>query len=105
MFRKEMDALFPAARGAELTRALVVKQRDATFAAAPGTAAMRLSQRTPVENLFLAGDWTNTGWPSTMESAVRSGRAAAKAVLEAGHPVAAGEAVSRPAGLARLIGR
>jgi squalene-associated FAD-dependent desaturase len=93
MFRKEIDALFPAARGADLTRALVVKQRDATFAAAPGTAMLRPSQRTPIPNLFLAGDWTDTGWPATMESAVRSGRVAAKAALAAARPAATGEVV------------
>jgi squalene-associated FAD-dependent desaturase len=80
-FRKEVDALFPAARGAKLERALVVKQRDATFAAKPGVAALRPKQRTPVAGLYLAGDWTDTGWPSTMESAVRSGALAAREVL------------------------
>lgn len=94
VFRKEMDALFPAARGAELARALVVKQRDATFAASPGTAALRPSQRTPIPNLFLAGDWTDTGWPATMESAVRSGRMAAKAALATAGQAEAGEAVA-----------
>jgi squalene-associated FAD-dependent desaturase len=78
-FGKEMEALFPAARGAEVRRALVVKQRDATFAPRPGIAALRPPQATPVPNLFLAGDWTQTGWPATMESAVRSGRLAAAA--------------------------
>jgi uncharacterized protein with NAD-binding domain and iron-sulfur cluster len=76
-FVKEMAALVPAARGAELVRAIVVKQRDATFAARPGVRALRPSQATPVRNLFVAGDWTDTGWPATMESAVRSGMAAA----------------------------
>jgi squalene-associated FAD-dependent desaturase len=80
-FTKEMAALFPAARGAELKRALIVKQRDATFAPVPGIKALRPSQRTPIANLFLAGDWTDTGWPATMESAVRSGRLAAREVL------------------------
>jgi len=80
-FMKEMAALFPAARGAELKRALIVKQRDATFAPVPGIKALRPSQRTPIANLFLAGDWTDTGWPATMESAVRSGRLAAREVL------------------------
>jgi len=80
-FTKEMASLFPAARGAELKRALVVKQRDATFAPVPGIKALRPSQRTPIPNLFLAGDWTDTGWPATMESAVRSGRLAAREVL------------------------
>ncbi len=83
LFEKEMQALFPAARGAALKRALVVKQRDATFAPLPGIRALRLSQSTPVRNLFLAGDWTDTGWPGTMESAVRSGQLAARAVMQA----------------------
>jgi squalene-associated FAD-dependent desaturase len=77
LFTKEMFALFPPTRGAELTRALIVKQRDATFAARPGVSRLRPGQRTPVQNLFLAGDWTATGWPATMESAVRSGLLAA----------------------------
>jgi squalene-associated FAD-dependent desaturase len=77
LFSKEMFALLPATRGAELKRALVVKQRDATFAAVPGVRRLRPTQATPVPNLFLAGDWTDTGWPATMESAVRSGLLAA----------------------------
>ncbi len=81
VFTKEMAALFPVARGADLKRALVVKQRDATFAPLPGVAALRPSQRTPIPNLFLAGDWTDTGWPATMESAVRSGRSAAREAI------------------------
>jgi uncharacterized protein with NAD-binding domain and iron-sulfur cluster len=52
------------------------------FSAAPGLDQLRPPQRTPLANLFLAGDWTATGWPATMESAVRSGRLAAKALLE-----------------------
>ena len=90
LFAKEMQALFPAARGAHLKRALVVKQRDATFAPLPGIRALRLSQRTPLPNLFLAGDWTDTGWPATMESAVRSGRLAARAALQAARREASG---------------
>jgi squalene-associated FAD-dependent desaturase len=76
-FTKELFALLPASRGAELKHALVVKQRDATFAGVPGSRRLRPTQATPVPNLFLAGDWTATGWPATMESAVRSGLLAA----------------------------
>ncbi len=79
LFTKELFALLPATRGAELSRALVVKQRSATFAAIPGVAKLRPAQRTPLGNLFLAGDWTDTGWPATMESAVRSGIFAGRA--------------------------
>src|SRR3990172_8165986 len=83
LFGREVQSLFPAARTAEIKRALVVKQRDATFAARPGVARPPPPQRTPVGNLFLAGDWTATGWPATMESAVRRGRLAAREVLKA----------------------
>ena len=82
LFSKEMFALLPETRGAELVRSLVVKQRDATFDAAPGVGRLRPTQVTPLPNLFLAGDWTQTGWPATMEGAVRSGRMAAKAVIQ-----------------------
>ena len=83
MFSKEMFALLPETRGAELVRSLVVKQRDATFDAVPGVGRLRPTQATPLANLFLAGDWTQTGWPATMESAVRSGQMAAQAVIRA----------------------
>jgi len=77
----ELERLLPRARHARLEGWLVVKQREATFAAAPGSARHRLPSNTPVANLFLAGDWTDTGWPSTVESAVRSGLACAREVL------------------------
>jgi len=80
IFTKELWSLLPGLRGASLDRALVVKQRQATFAARPRVAALRPPQRTPVRGLFLAGDYTHTGWPATMESAVRSGLLAARAV-------------------------
>ena len=60
---------------------MVVKERDATFRSSPGTSKHRPPQTTPIPNLFLAGDWTDTGWPSTMEGAVRSGVFAADALL------------------------
>ena len=75
-----MARLFPAAREAEIARFLVVKERRATFRPIPGAAARRLPQATPVPNLVLAGDWTRTRWPSTMESAVLSGVLAADAL-------------------------
>jgi squalene-associated FAD-dependent desaturase len=81
LFTKEMFALFPETRGAELVRSLVVKQREATFDAVPGVSVLRPTQATPLRNLILAGDWTQTGWPATMESAVRSGQLAASAVI------------------------
>ncbi|MFM9018287.1 MAG: hydroxysqualene dehydroxylase HpnE [Actinomycetota bacterium] len=69
----EVRALLPGARDAALTQWAVTKDARATFAPAPGQAARRPRARTPVEGLVLAGTWTATGWPATMEGAVRSG--------------------------------
>lgn len=82
LFVAEMARAFPAASTARVTRFLSVKQIDATFRVTPGSTAARLPQTTAVPNLFLAGDWTDTDWPSTMESAVRSGNLAADAAAE-----------------------
>ena len=56
-------------------------EHGATFAVRPGVEALRPPQRTPIDGLFLAGDWTDTGWPATMEGAVRSGYLAAQGIL------------------------
>lgn len=74
---------FPAARDATVTHWRVVTEREATFRPLPGSARLRPGPRTGVDGLFLAGAWTDTQWPATMESAVRSGHAAAAAVIEA----------------------
>ena len=79
IFLQAMVEAFPQAAEASVEQLLVVKSA-ATFRCTPGAASHRPATETPVENLFLAGDWTDTGWPSTMEGAVRSGVAAAKAV-------------------------
>jgi hydroxysqualene dehydroxylase len=73
--------LLPAARGARVVDRLVTKERAATFRARPGTAALRPPAQTAVPGLAVAGAWTDTGWPATMEGAVRSGRTAARAAL------------------------
>jgi len=78
----DLSALWPSAREAKLARWWVVTEHGATFAVRPGIDAIRPAQRTPIEGLFLAGDWTATGWPATMEGAVRSGYLAAEGVLE-----------------------
>ena len=75
----ELQRLFPGP--AKLLRAKVVTELTATFSAVPGVDGFRPDQTTPVANLFLAGDWTQTGWPATMEGAVISGYRAAEAVL------------------------
>ncbi len=82
MALKELTEFFPSVAQAKLEKAHVVKEVRATFSAAPGLEAKRPSQTTEISNLFLAGDWTRTGWPATMEGAVRSGYLAAEAVLE-----------------------
>ena len=77
----ELDYLFPRARGAEVERVACVKEPDATFAAAPGQAGKRPGTRTSVDSVVLAGAWTDTGWPATMEGAVRSGLLAARTAV------------------------
>jgi squalene-associated FAD-dependent desaturase len=76
----DLKAMIPASAEAKLVRALVLKEKHATMAPAPNTFRLRPTTRTPVPNLFLAGDWVQTGLPATIESAVISGRAAASAV-------------------------
>jgi hydroxysqualene dehydroxylase len=71
--RAEVEHLLPRARGAELVDSAVVKEPAATFAAAPGQAARRPGPRSAMPGVALAGAWTDTGWPATMEGAVRSG--------------------------------
>src|SRR5271170_722411 len=80
---RELAEFFPAAREAKLEKAHVVKEIRATFSARPGLEVHRPGNRTHFPNLFLAGDWTKSGWPATMEGAVRSGYLAAEAVTAA----------------------
>ncbi|HEV2174956.1 MAG TPA: hydroxysqualene dehydroxylase HpnE [Nitrospira sp.] len=77
---KEVREFFPPARDANLVKATVVKEVNATFSPMPGIDQYRPSQITNWPRVFLAGDWTATGWPATMESAVRSGYLAAEAI-------------------------
>ena len=79
--RSELAEILPASRNARLEKATVVKEILATFSPQPGVDKWRLPQESSVANLYLAGDWTRTGWPSTMEGAVRSGYLAAEALL------------------------
>ena len=75
--------LLPAARGAAVREFFVTREHAATFRAAPGSRAARPATRTQLPALMLAGSWTDTGWPATMEGAVRSGRAAAHEAMAA----------------------
>jgi squalene-associated FAD-dependent desaturase len=76
-FIPALAELFPAAREAQVIEFFVTRERRATFRQAPGTARLRPAVATNLPGLALAGAWTATGWPDTMESAVRSGLAAA----------------------------
>lgn len=77
----ELAAIWPAAREARLLRSRIVTEANAVFSVRPGIDRLRPPQRTAVGNLALAGDWTRTAWPSTMEGAARSGYLAAEAIL------------------------
>jgi zeta-carotene desaturase len=79
----ELREVLPELRGAKLLKATVIKEAAATFSPESGCDRWRPPQGTPLANLFLAGDWTATGWPATMEGAVRSGYMAAEALLAA----------------------
>jgi squalene-associated FAD-dependent desaturase len=79
---EELTRLFPAMRTAVVRRCRVVTEHAATFSAVPGVDRWRPGQASPLGNLLLAGDWTDTGWPATMEGAVRSGYLAAEAILK-----------------------
>lgn len=80
---RELAEFLPAVRDARLEHAHVVKEVRATFSARPGMEAERPGPLTNYPNLFLAGDWTRSGWPATMEGAVRSGYIAAESVCRA----------------------
>ncbi|HYL67995.1 MAG TPA: hydroxysqualene dehydroxylase HpnE [Candidatus Limnocylindria bacterium] len=80
---RELGDVLPATRTAKLLKATVIKEINATFSPEPDVNRWRPAQATPVKGLFLAGDWTRTEWPATMEGAVRSGYLAAEALLSA----------------------
>jgi squalene-associated FAD-dependent desaturase len=82
-YEAALAELLPEARGARLENFFVTREHAATFRAAPGARKLRPGSRTHLEGLVLAGSWTDTGWPATMEGAVRSGRAAATEALMA----------------------
>ncbi len=100
IFTVEMEKAFPTAESAVIKKFTIVKMLEATFRVAPGSQRIRLSQRSPLPGFYLAGDWTDTGWPSTMESAVRSGNLAAKYVV-----ADIGTGSLHPVGLATPEGR
>jgi squalene-associated FAD-dependent desaturase len=80
----DLGDLFPEARKAKLYHSLIIKERFATFSPTWEAERLRPTARTPVRSLYLAGDWTATGLPATIESAVQSGYTAAGAILDDG---------------------
>lgn len=78
----ELQSVFPDARTATLLHSRLIRERNATPLFTPQNEHLRPNPETPLQNVFLAGDWTNTGLPATIESAARSGEAAALAVLK-----------------------
>jgi zeta-carotene desaturase len=76
----EVREFFPEARQANLVKSTVIKEVNATYSPRPGIDAHRAQPTTNWPRVFLAGDWTATGWPATMEGAVRSGYLAAEAL-------------------------
>jgi squalene-associated FAD-dependent desaturase len=86
--QQELAAVWPDAAQAKLLQARLITQQHAVFSPLPGSEQLRPGQKTAVPNLFLAGDWTATGWPATMEGAVRSGYLAAEGLLaRLGQPI------------------
>ncbi len=79
---KELREFFPGAREANLVKSTVIKEVNATFSPTPGIDRYRPTSESPWPHIFLAGDWTATGWPATMEGAVRSGYLAAERITE-----------------------
>jgi hydroxysqualene dehydroxylase len=94
-FFDALRELFPRARDAQLLSAVVTREYAATFRATPGIETLRPSTTTAVPGLFLAGAWCNTGWPATMEGAVRSGNEAAAKVLRLLSGTGSTEAIDR----------
>jgi zeta-carotene desaturase len=80
---REVRESFPGTQGASIVKSAIIKEARATFSATPGIDALRPTPETPIPNLYLAGDWVQNGWPSTMEAAVRSGYIAAERLLAA----------------------
>jgi len=80
---QEVREFFPASREATLLKSTVIKEVHATYSPRPGIDTYRPPQTTAWPRVFVAGDWTATGWPATMEGAVRSGYLAAEAVTRA----------------------
>jgi zeta-carotene desaturase len=100
----ELQQFFPIVAEAKLVKAAVVKEVRATYSIRPQLDALRPSAASPWPGIYLAGDWVSTGWPATMEGAVRSGYQAAEAITKtAGSPAHFLKPDLPPTGLMRLL--
>jgi zeta-carotene desaturase len=100
----ELAEFFPQLKDAKLLKAAVIKEVHATYSAQPLSDSYRPNSATHWPNIFLAGDWTSTGWPATMEGAVRSGYNAAEALTHASGELRQFRVADLPAtGLMRLF--
>jgi zeta-carotene desaturase len=100
----ELAEFFPRVKEAKLEKVALIKEVHATFGVPPGIDAARPTALSPWPNCFLAGDWTATGWPSTMESAARSGHLAAEQLgLSSENPLSCVEPDLKPQGFMRLL--
>jgi squalene-associated FAD-dependent desaturase len=103
---RELVEFFPEVKNATLLKSTVIKEVNATYSPLPGADSYRPSQTSPWPRVFLAGDWTATGWPATMEGAVRSGYLAAEALTRAaGSPARFLVEDLPPKGFMRLFGK
>jgi squalene-associated FAD-dependent desaturase len=103
---KELGGLIPLVRDAKLIRSVVIREKAATFSPEPGCDVWRPGSKTSIPNLVLAGDWIQTGWPATMESAVRSGYQAAETIIAMeGRPASILRPELPTTGLVRWIAR
>jgi zeta-carotene desaturase len=101
----ELAEFFPQVKEAKLEKAVLIKEMRATFGVPPGIDSARPHAASPWPNCFLAGDWTATGWPSTMESAARSGHLAAESICQhIGEPRTILNPDLKPRGLMPLLG-
>jgi squalene-associated FAD-dependent desaturase len=98
---RELELFFPEVKRAKLVKSGVLKEARATFSVVPGLDQFRPGQKTEWPGFYVAGDWTATEWPSTMEGAVRSGRLAAGALMEDRNRFMAPEIAA--SGLMRLL--
>lgn len=106
MALRDVRACLPASANAVLLRSRVIRWPKATFSPKPGVESLRPDQRSPIPNLYVAGEWTQTGWPSTMESAARSGYRAAEYLLaDSGAPREIVAPDLPPSWLVRLLGK